>query len=241
MKHFLIFLILFSSTSFAQKTQYKITYDYHIGAKINGLVSMNTYLKTYLTGNGETSIEEQDFVGMQSTATNENSYIIKTKDNPKFYKHNSCILYSDHISLKDFNIKDSIGSFDWQLGSETKTIVGYQCQNATLFFRGRNYTVYFAKDIPFSDGPWKLSGLPGMILEVKTDNDLGQYDWVASKVEIMNAATEITNPFVNKEIIPYDEFVALYVKKYKQIKAQIASYSGSGGMPKGYLELYVTD
>ncbi|MBR1520569.1 MAG: GLPGLI family protein [Bacteroidaceae bacterium] len=58
---------------------------------------------------------------------------------------------------------------NWQIMGETKTIVGYQCQKATCSFRGRNYTAWFAVDIPLCYGPWKFCGLPGLILEVYDD------------------------------------------------------------------------
>jgi len=43
--------------------------------------------------------------------------------------------------------------------------LGYPCQKAKCNFRGRQWTVWFASDIPVSDGPWKLGGLPGLIME----------------------------------------------------------------------------
>ena len=58
---------------------------------------------------------------------------------------------------------------DWQIKNETMTIVGYGCQKATCIFRGRNYTAWFTVDIPISQGPWKFSGLPGLILKVEDD------------------------------------------------------------------------
>jgi len=64
---------------------------------------------------------------------------------------------------------EPIPTQNWQIGSETKTITGYQCQKATCSFRGRNYTAWFAVDIPISQGPWKFGGLPGLILNVYDD------------------------------------------------------------------------
>ena len=49
-------------------------------------------------------------------------------------------------------------------------IAGYQCQKATTFFAGRDYEAWFTREIPVSDGPYKFSGLPGLIVKV---NDTG--------------------------------------------------------------------
>lgn len=74
-------------------------------------------------------------------------------------------------ALKSYNsyYTEPIPSQNWQVGSETKTIADYQCQKATCSFRGRNYTAWFALDIPISQGPWKFGGLPGLILKVYDD------------------------------------------------------------------------
>ena len=60
--------------------------------------------------------------------------------------------------------------FDWSFSSDTLTVLGYLCKKATCSFRGRDYTAWYAPDIPLSDGPWKFNGLPGLILKVE-DSD----------------------------------------------------------------------
>ena len=53
----------------------------------------------------------------------------------------------------------------WQIQSETKEVMGYSCQLATCDFRGRQWYAWFSTDIPINEGPWKLFGLPGLVLE----------------------------------------------------------------------------
>ena len=61
-------------------------------------------------------------------------------------------------------------SQSWNLMEDTMNILGYVCQKAETVFRGRQYIAWFAPEIPLQDGPWKLYGLPGLILKVEVDN-----------------------------------------------------------------------
>ena len=72
---------------------------------------------------------------------------------------------TDRISLQDYCYVDSLHTQTWTMGDSTREVLGYTCQQATTDFRGRRWTAWFATDIPISDGPWKLGGLPGLILE----------------------------------------------------------------------------
>jgi len=67
----------------------------------------------------------------------------------------------------------------WKMEQGDSTICGYSCQKATTTFRGRNYTVWYTSKIPYSDGPWKFWGLPGLILKVTDDKNEYSFECVA--------------------------------------------------------------
>ncbi|MBQ8060774.1 MAG: GLPGLI family protein [Bacteroidales bacterium] len=56
---------------------------------------------------------------------------------------------------------------EWTFGDDQKEVCGYPCQEAKTSYGGREWTVWFAPSIPSNVGPWKLGGLPGLILEAQ--------------------------------------------------------------------------
>ncbi|MDR6300538.1 GLPGLI family protein [Mesonia maritima] len=62
-------------------------------------------------------------------------------------------------------VKDNWLEINWKIYEEHKEILGYKVQKAEGYFRGRKYIVWFTKEISYPYGPWKLFGLPGVILE----------------------------------------------------------------------------
>lgn len=78
---------------------------------------------------------------------------------------------------------EPLTKIEWIIQPQKKKILEQDCQRATTFFGGRNYTVWFAPAIPINAGPWKLGGLPGIILAVNDE-----------KNEITFTCTKITIP-----------------------------------------------
>lgn len=78
--------------------------------------------------------------------------------------------------------------FNWKILNEKQKIGEYNTQKATTEFGGRKWTAWFSTDIPFQDGPYKFSGLPGLI--VKIEDDEKNYSWVLQGNKKVNEYSE---------------------------------------------------
>ena len=85
---------------------------------------------------------------------------------------------SDTIYIKDVIDQDIYeynafkSEFHWQLCDSTKTVSGFKAYKATCSYHGREWTVWYSPDVPFSDGPWVFCGLPGLILKAQDEDHL---------------------------------------------------------------------
>jgi len=73
-------------------------------------------------------------------------------------------------------IRDTFGTTVWTIdATQTRTIGGFTCEKATGLYRGRDYEVWYAPDIPIPSGPFKLGGLPGLIMEARSTDGNVQF------------------------------------------------------------------
>jgi GLPGLI family protein len=86
--------------------------------------------------------------------------------------------FHDH-GFSYFVIK-SKDEMNWKVEPETKTIGEYRLQRASTNFGGRNWTAWFCTEIPFHEGPYKFRGLPGLIFELRDNNDNFVYSLIKS-------------------------------------------------------------
>lgn len=94
------------------------------------------------------------------------------------YKQNVCIVHQSY-DITSWELTEEIEKPEWEIGDSIINILGYECIKATTVFRGRTWTAFFSPEIPIPDGPWKLCGLPGMILKAYDKKNEYCYEAIA--------------------------------------------------------------
>ncbi|CAM1359073.1 conserved exported protein of unknown function [Tenacibaculum soleae] len=119
---------------------------------------------------------------------------------------NKNLLLSGRNKMK--MLKEQLPKINWKITDEFKDIGEYKCQKATGYFRGRTYTTWFTQQIPIPFGPWKLQGLPGLIIEVKDAKK--EIYFRVTKVNFKGTIT--INNFPDEEkAIPLREYIEVIV------------------------------
>ena len=82
-------------------------------------------------------------------------------------------MYVFNENLEDFP--------QWNITRDTQTILNYLCYKAICKYHGRVWEAWFTLDIPINAGPWKLHGLPGLIL--KANDERQHYKFECNGIE----------------------------------------------------------
>lgn len=110
---------------------------------------------------------------------------------------------------------------NWKIAPEKKQLGEFKVQKATTEFAGRKWTAWFTADVPIQDGPYKFSGLPGLIVEIDDQTGTHKMELKGLK-KIPETKTEELNtqgkdiPFTRKK--PIDINRQQYVKQLKQFE-----------------------
>lgn len=130
-------------------------------------------------------------------------------------------------------VEDTLGAIQWMIHEDKKQFGLLVCQKATGIFRGREYEAWFAMDIPISSGPFKLGGLPGLILEARSMD--GEVEFLFQGLEMSPNIPGVIKPPSGKRLnMDYATFkkaeAELNSKKEKEYQAQgiIITFTPSG-------------
>ncbi|CDS93016.1 conserved exported hypothetical protein [Sphingobacterium sp. PM2-P1-29] len=137
------------------------------------------------------------------------------------------------IQGRPFIIADTLRNIQWTLENGTKEIEGIKCQKAKGTVHGREYEVWFATNIPLSYGPWKLQGLPGLIMQANSTDGEINFE-VKSIKQLADEEYQIVPPTTGEEIKGYVNFYELQDKKAnemaKSMQANMAELKQSGNI-----------
>lgn len=120
------------------------------------------------------------------------------------------VTHTSYFDMTNWRYEEDWEKPEWEITDESKDIIGFQCFKANADYRGRRWTVWFTPEIPIQDGPWKLCGLPGLILEAEDggkvyhflangllQNDIPDVGFLCSR-EKMGVSTVTRDKFFNR-------------------------------------------
>jgi GLPGLI family protein len=127
----------------------------------------------------------------------------------------------DKIGMNRFRCEEENEIPAWQLLPDTMTLLSYPCQKARCRFKGRDYEAWFTPEIPRSEGPWKLHGLPGLIL--KASDSQGHYTFECTG--LIHAAEDLLFGAEGYESISRKNLNRIYERYYVDPVGYITSSS----------------
>lgn len=128
--------------------------------KLNQALKMQQQIQEQIknqTGNGNMKIEIKSEMKTQPT---QEDYFFFASEHKMITKER---LFNNYL------VEEPAATIDWKILNDTMSFSGIPCQKATTRFKGRNWIAWFATEIPFQSGPWKLNGLPGLIITAYDD------------------------------------------------------------------------
>jgi GLPGLI family protein len=187
-------------------------------------------------------IELKNTDSVRIMRTDKGSYRMINEGKNSFYFKNlykNVLLNEERILLRKILVEDSLTIFNWTITGNSRTVLGYQCQEAVTRFRGRDYVAFFASAIASNNGPWKFHGLPGLILVVETSDK--NFTITAKSFRLLNEKLPIIYPFPSDKSMSRADFEKLYIQKYNETNSYRGENNSTMKMPKGLIEIIVVD
>jgi GLPGLI family protein len=140
------------------------SYD-RINREINQKKQEEEYIKARAGGNP-----------MIATKANSSPFKPVTLIDQYFYAKENKWVTKDKVMVA-YLIEEVAPKINWKVTKDTASFSGVKCQKAIAYFKGRNWIAWFAPSLPFQSGPWKLNGLPGLIIEAYDEKKEVQFQF----------------------------------------------------------------
>ncbi|MFZ4927490.1 GLPGLI family protein [Chryseobacterium sp. Mn2064] len=158
--------------------------------------------------NSRTSLNNPD--GSITLSYKEGVVIPKTNLSFTIIQSNENVQYFRSVGMSLLTYKEPVIN-KWKLEDDTKVINTIHCKKAKVTFKGRHWIAWYTSEIPLPYGPYKFSGLPGLI--VKITDETGDYDF-----ELIKAVSDsqLKGKVINIKKSRYTEAIETTQSKLKQ-------------------------
>lgn len=191
--YYLLFLLLFATNSMADisstsDNQYECIYEF----KINNGNPPEVY-STILTFNENSSFFSDYSIYLidsllQVQHSEEEYESVKNLMRKKEYFFDQTItlnladreyLVCGSITPDNYYYIEEASKISWNLTDESDSICGYLCEKAIGEYGGRSWSVWYTSQIPVMYGPWKLCGVPGLVLKAEDADGIFVFDAIS--------------------------------------------------------------
>jgi len=176
------------TSTFIDNAQIECIYEYKVNAPLRNSTSnekLQFVYKTILQTNNSVSkfwdwhsFKKDSIIYSSADGLSKDSinkltgqyfYRVRELFTPVIFKNypNHKITVTDETEMQDYVYTENKPEQKWELNDDTLTVCSYLCNKAITKFGGKVWTAWYCSEIPISDGPWKLSGLPGLILKAE--------------------------------------------------------------------------
>lgn len=102
----------------------------------------------------------------------------------------------------------------WKINSEKTKIGEFDAQKAETEMYGRKWIAWFTTEIPIQDGPYKFSGLPGLIVKIEDANKTHSFELKGITKYLESQKLQVPeNLLVGNEIpVTYSQYKKMYLE-----------------------------
>lgn len=199
-----LLFVLLCSFLYSQKMDfnyiltYHTTINTHIEENYENILFLNNVIALYTWKTiGNTEIQSTSSGGMTRAEHKKNGEYNFTDTKLK-----SIISLSNISSTERPYVKQDLPEINWVITNETKVISNMQCTKAVGVYGDRTFTAWFSSDFPTHFGPWKLYGLPGVVVEAYDNNREIQFNLRSIKKNDKPVSVDLKN----KKYITLEQF-----------------------------------
>ena len=170
---------------------------------------------------------------MRATKSFDRSQMENLRSNLQFFIEKDLgkqsLLYKSRIGRDQYSYNET-PAFPWKILPETIKIGEYNTQKAEVVYGGRTWYAWFTQEIPLQDGPYKFSGLPGLIVKVQDAKGDYSFDLMQTKKIASVQQPQTRGQYIN---ISKSKYADLEKKFQKDPVSFSNSQRGGGSGPGG--------